>query len=239
MPIPWQAVGDYLAPIALGGAGAFATFIALLPSKLGERLVGHYFDKRIADLKHEQSVELGKLQANLDHLKDRGVRSNEREYVAISQTWELFVEAYRSASSAVVQFYSYPDLDLMSDEDLRSFLAVNELPGISQAYILKATDKKRAFSNHLRNKSVNDAATAIEATRDSLFKQSVFIPADLHAKFEQALTLIHRSQIEQRMTRDHGPGAGQEASLALIDKEGSEMFNALRDAVRGRLLRTA
>ena len=55
MHIPWQNIGDYLAPIALGGAGAFATFVALLPSKLGERLVSHYFEKQLTSFKYEQS----------------------------------------------------------------------------------------------------------------------------------------------------------------------------------------
>ena len=237
MPISWHAVGDYIAPVALGGAGAFASFVALLPSRLGERLVGHYFEKRIAGLKHEQSVEMGRLQANLDHLKDRGTRSNEREYQAIQQTWERFVEAYRSALSAVAQFYSYPDLDQMPEVDLISFLDLNEIPEMAKAYIVGAPDKKRAFSNHLRTKSINDAGSAIEAARDGLFKQSVFIPASLHEKFEQAFTFLHKAQVEQCMSQDHGKSLGQENSVALLDSSGKKMYDDLRDAVRARLLR--
>lgn len=136
------------------------------------------------------------MQGNVDHLKDRGQRSNKLEYDALQQAWERFVEAYRGARSAVVQFYRYPDLDRMPDDDVVAFLEANGVPESSKAYVMGAEDKKRAFSNYLRNRTINEAAISIEAARDSVLKQSVFIPADLQLLFEEALEMLRKAVIE-------------------------------------------
>ena len=238
MPINWNEIADYLAPIALGGAGALTTFVVLLPSKLGERLVSQYFEKRVADLKHEQSKEMGKVQADLDHLKDRGTRSNEREYQAITQTWERFVEAFRATKAAIAQFIRHFDLGRMPEDDLKSFLEANEVPERSRTYILDASDKNHAFSNYVRHKALNDAGSAIETVRDTLLKQSVFIPADLYRQFDAAVSRLHRAWVEQSMEDPYQNRGDQVDSMALIRSEGQSMYEALRDAVRARLLRT-
>jgi hypothetical protein len=48
----------------------------LLPTKIGEKLIAHHFDAKLASLKHQQGIEFGRMQAELDHVKDRGIRSN-------------------------------------------------------------------------------------------------------------------------------------------------------------------
>ena len=78
MTVPWHTLLDYLTNIVLGGVCAFVVFVVMLPTKLGNRLIGHHFDAQLQSLKHEHGKEFGKLQAELDHFKDRGVRSNER-----------------------------------------------------------------------------------------------------------------------------------------------------------------
>ena len=238
MPIYWHEIADYLAPITLGGVGALTTFVFLLPSKLGERLVSQYFEERVADLKHEQSKEMGKVQADLDHLKDRGTRSNEREYQAITQTWERFVEAFRATKAAIAQFIRHFDLGRMPEDDLKSFLDANEVPERSKTYILDAYDKNRAFSNYVRHKALNDAGSAIETVRDTLFKQSVFIPADLYQQFDAVVSRLHRAWVEQSMEDPYQNRGDQVDSMALIRSEGQSILETLRDAVRARLLRT-
>ena len=238
MPIYWHEIADYLAPIALGGVGALTTFVFLLPSKLGERLVSQYFEERVADLKHEQSKEMGKVQADLDHLKDRGTRSNEREYQAITQTWERFVEAFRATKAAIAQFIRHFDLGRMPEDDLKSFLDANEVPERSKTYILDAYDKNRAFSNYVRHKALNDAGSAIETVRDTLLKQSVFIPADLYQQFDAVVSRLHRAWVEQSMEDPYQNRGDQVDSMALIRSEGQSILETLRDAVRARLLRT-
>ena len=87
----WETALGYLGPFAAGTLASFLGFLVVLPSKIGEKLLAHHFEAKLAAIRHEQGIQPGKLQADLDHLKDRGIRSNEREYQAITNVWEGFV----------------------------------------------------------------------------------------------------------------------------------------------------
>ena len=120
-----EAVTQYFLPIMLSGLSSLLAFAFLLPTKFGERLVAHHFEARISELKHEQSKELGRLQAELDHMKDRGIRSNEREYQAITSVWESFVESFLATRRCIAQVMEYPDLNKLSQRTRRSFWAAS------------------------------------------------------------------------------------------------------------------
>lgn len=230
-----QAIATWLIPIIFGALSAFVTLILTLPTKFGERMLGEAFEKRIAAFKHQQTIELGKLQGNLDHLKDRGQRSNEREFQALQDVWERFVEAYRNMQGAVAQFYSFPDLDRMTDDDVASFLDANNVAPDSRMRILKADDKKHAFGNYIEAKTLNAAVEAIQKASETVLKQSVFIPADLQLRFELAIQRLRKAQAE--IVFKHEVRGDRSASADLVGEPGETMFNELRDATRKRLLR--
>jgi hypothetical protein len=94
-------------PELVGGAiGA----LLLLPSKLGEILFKYRFDKEIEGFKADQGAKLERLRERLNHLGDRGRRSNEMEFAAIREVWEKIVEAYVATHNCVANFIQYPDL---------------------------------------------------------------------------------------------------------------------------------
>lgn len=231
----WHTAVTYLSPTFFGGVGALITFLVLAPTKVGERLIGHAFERRMAAFRHEQTIELGKLQSSLDHLKDRGLRSNEREYQGTSQAWERFVEAFRATKAAVIQFLQFPDLDAIPEQDVISFLDANTVPEASKTRIIKSSDKKGAYSLYVRVKLINEAGAAVDALRDTLLKQSVFISAELSAQFDAAAQTLHHAWVEQTLSPSR-VDREQEVSMALIGGKGDDMFAILRDAVRTRLL---
>jgi hypothetical protein len=64
-------------------AGFILALFGLAPAGVGERLLGHYLDQRLASARHEQYEKIEELKAQLAHLSDRGVRSSEPEYLAL------------------------------------------------------------------------------------------------------------------------------------------------------------
>ena len=64
-------------------AGFILALFGLAPAGVGERVLGHYLDQRLASVRHEQNEKIEELKAQLAHLSDRGVRSSEREYLAL------------------------------------------------------------------------------------------------------------------------------------------------------------
>lgn len=234
----WTDLIHFVTPIALAGATSLASFLFLLPTKIGEKLVGHHFEAKITDLRHEQATELGRLQAGLDHLKDRGIRSNEREYQAISGVWESFVDAFQATRRCVAQFQSFPDLSKLSEDEVTEFLSDGGITGRQATSIIQSKDRNAAYSRTDRLRLIYVAGEDVLKAKALLDKQCVFIPNSLAAQFNQSINMLNELRIEQYMSSrsDIGP-LKVDRSIALIGNEGTWLFEHLRDAVRARLLR--
>jgi hypothetical protein len=235
----WEPIIVYLTPIALGGLGSFLAFLAILPTKIGEKLLAHHFEAKLAALKHDHGIELGKLQAELDHLKDRGIRSNEREYQAITSVWEAFVDAFLATKRCVVQFMSFPDLTRLPIDDVMEFLTTQGFSEPNASRIASAENRNRAFGSAVRGRLINQAGDEVLKALALHQKQCVFVPHPLSAQFEAAIGWLNDARAEQYVAHgitDHGP-LEVRRSMALIGAEGTQMFEDLRDAVRDRLLR--
>ena len=70
-------------PRIVAGLGGFIGAALLLPTKLGEALFSYRLGKALEGFKAEQSRELERLKEQLNHVGDRGRRSNEMEFSAI------------------------------------------------------------------------------------------------------------------------------------------------------------
>src|SRR4030081_3299790 len=81
-----------------------ARVFIMLPTKFGEKYLSFHFDRKLADLKDAQNQKIESLKEQLNHLGDRGKRSNEREYEALSDIWGQFVDAFDSTERCVTQF---------------------------------------------------------------------------------------------------------------------------------------
>jgi hypothetical protein len=235
----WEQTVIFLINVAALGVCSFLVFVALLPTNMGRRMIGHYFDTKIAEVKLEHSKDLGRLQSELDHLKDRGVRSNEKEYQAIDAVWESFVEAFYATTDCVVRFTSYPDLNKMDDDELIEFLESEQITGRSASKIAKSDNKNYAFISARGSDFIHSAGVKIHATTLLLQRHSLFIPKQLNDHFQSCILELNEVRMEQYMAR-HGTLTGApkiEHSSALVGAAGKEMFDKLKDDARGRLLR--
>lgn len=224
----------------LSGLVSSIGFLLLLPTKIGERLLSNHFDAKIEALKHEQGKELGRLQAELDHFKDRGIRSNEKEYQAITALWESFVDAFLATRGSVAQLLEYPDLNKLSPDDVADFLEDENITGKSAARILSAGDRNSSYNHTVRAKLIWVAGETVLRTIAILRKQSVFMPEELAGRFSVVLDDLNAVRIEQqlKMRKDLARYITVERSLVLVSVEGQKTFDRLRDAVRNRLLWT-
>jgi hypothetical protein len=91
-------VGSWLGQAATAFVALLA-FIGIAPSQLVEKLFGHRLESRLAEVKHEQNTKIEALREQLGHLGDRGKRSNEREFEALSAAWAKFVQAFLSTNT--------------------------------------------------------------------------------------------------------------------------------------------
>jgi hypothetical protein len=212
-----------------------------------ERLVGHFFDRKLEAFKHEsardleqfkhqQNQEIEKLRGAVGHLSDRGKHSNEREYAAVSVLWEKAVELYFATNTCVISYIEFPSLNAMPAEELVEFLNTTDFSEPQKKLVAEATDKERSFSHITGRRQINAALHQVYAMNEALHKQGIFVPLDLCASFDAFRTMCSKA-IAQRRT-EHGESfrTGLAHDIEFLT-DGPSVLEALKTAVRNRLLR--
>ena len=134
------------------------------------------------NLKHEQNTKIESLKTELAHVIDRGQRSNEREYDALSQVWKKSIDAYYATNTAAISLLEYPNLDQMTDEEVSSFLSTTEFSEGQRKQVLDSKDRNTIYSCLVTLRQINAARQANHEVRKLLLKREIFIPAELSQK---------------------------------------------------------
>ena len=224
-------------PWIVSGIGGFIGAALLLPTKLGEAIIKFQFDKSIEVLKANSARELAKLTEQLNHLNDRGKRSNEREFEAIVSIWQKFVDCFDRAEAAIVQYTEVPDLGNFTPEEIESFLSTREFSKEQINQVKDAKDRERTYGQLVRWKYIAIAHNTIFETRTALRKE-LFIPPVILSDIENAIE--HASvAVMTELTRFQNPNIGlsTEASLKFF-RERNDIFLKIKDSVQKRLLRS-
>lgn len=250
----------FLLEIICASGVSLLFFLIALPSKIGEKMLSLHFDQRLVTFKGEQdkklegfkgvqnreletfkgkqSSELEQIKEQLSHLGDRGKRSNELEYKALSEVWEKFVDAYLATSRCVVAYLQFPDLNNLSREEVVTFLNATELSERQKSGVLDASDKNRSFAKMMSYRAAGIAGQEIFEARLLLRKNGIFITEELKKIYEAALDLCSEAQVHKDMENMHGSQMvrdlkGDRIFLA----EGSTTFDSVLAETRSRLLR--
>ena len=224
----------FLLQSAAGAIGVLA-FIGLAPAKLGEKFFGHYLDRRLEALKHDQNQKIEELRAGLALMGDRGIRSNEKEFQAISAAWEDFLDAYGATMQCAVAFIQHPDLQRLSEEELNQYLETNDLSDRQREEIMNAPNKNKAFSRLIEIKQINDAGLAIYKARNLIRKQAIFMPDSLLNDFEKMMKRLSAAQIQRSIEPHYGAYQQKEVEWLIVNGENERA--SLLAAVRQRIFR--
>lgn len=127
----------------------------------------------------------------------------------------------------------------MPTEALNEFLETSGISAPNREYIEASADRNLAFGRVESRRGQNKAQDAIWIARDTMRKQSVFIPSEIEQKFEEAFNVLHKVWAEQHVNLASRGSLPLDASINLIGKAGEVMRSTLRDVVRKRVLRDA
>jgi hypothetical protein len=228
-------LGSWILQTIVACGGAVATFVALAPTWLGEKLFGHILERRLSALRHDQNQKIEELREQLSHLSDRGKRSNEREFEAISAVWNKFVEAYLSTMTCAISYISHPDLEKLNAEELAAFLGSSELSDVQKKQVADSRERNHIYSKIVMFGQINKAGADNFDARLLLRKNGIFIPSDLVAEFQSAIEVLTKAQVERHIENQDGRYGGKEVTALLSGGEG--IVRDLQSAVRARLLR--
>jgi hypothetical protein len=228
---PWIVAG-------VGGAfGSILTALLLLVPKFGEMFFKARIDRALEVYKAEQNRDIEGLRERLNHIADRGRRSNENEFNALRSIWEKFIAAYFSTYGAVLNFIQFPSLNQMADERVTEFLESNEFDSSTIRDILASKDREQSFTRAYTWRQINQAGKANFECIQELRRQRVFISDDIRRQFTAVLEICTGAQAQRQV--DHAsPHSGR--SGMFVDRflaDGDHAVDALATAVNKRLFR--
>ncbi|HZV07274.1 MAG TPA: hypothetical protein VE999_19480 [Gemmataceae bacterium] len=234
-------IGDivsWLLQTATAAGAAVVAFLVLLPSKYGERYLGFRFDQKLALLKDQQNQEIEKLKEQLNHLSDRGKRSNEMEFSAIKSIWEAFVEAYLSTATCAFASVEFPDFLRMSEEEKEAVISGSNLLDEEKDRMRKAKDPNREYVAILNWQQIARAGREQQELRLLIRKQRIFMPKQLSDQFMDAVTKLTSVYVHRKMSFQHkgtiDPFGGPVQEFILSHET---MFDQLCAAANERLFR--
>ncbi len=254
-----MSIATELLPWIVSGVGGALCAALLLPTKLGEILIQFRTSKlleafkleqarelerlratqgqELERLKAEQGRELERLKERLNHLGDRGRRSNEMEFTAIETVWKGFVKAWLSTNTSVQAMIPLPDLETMPDDDLKKLAVSAEFSEHEQAALLNSSDRKEEYVRIIRWKDVIHAERDIYHARLTLREQRIFMPPDLTKHFGDVIERMSAVQIEQKVALQHRLGWEYRKDSTAWVRENVQAFEDVAVKANQRLFR--
>lgn len=190
-------------PLLVAGIGGFIGAALLLPTKLGDAVIQYRVGKSLEEFKNAQASALEGVKATLNHLGDRGKRSNEMEFQAIEKVWRAFVAAWLSTNTCIGSMTTIPDFAKMTEDDVRMFAAGSGFKEEEQKSLISSSDRQKEFLSILSWQRVNVAAADIYQARLTLREQRIFMPASLTAEFSEVIERMSGAQVQRRLSIQH------------------------------------
>jgi hypothetical protein len=198
-------------PWIVAGLGGLMGAALLLPTKLGEALFQFRTHKLLEEFKAQQNRELERFKADqsqglehlreqLNHLGDRGRRSNEMEFVAIESVWKAFVKAWLSTNTCIGAMMIIPRFSTMSDQEFASFFSSSDLTPREREMLTNASDREKEYSIILNWRTVAEAGTDVYQARLTLREKRIFMPTNLTSEFSDLIERMSAAQVERRLS---------------------------------------
>jgi hypothetical protein len=238
MAVSGAEIASWLLQMAAAAGVATTAFFVLLPTKFGEKYLGFHFDRKLADLKDIQNHKIEGLKEQLSHLGDRGKRSNEREYEALSEIWGQFVDVFLSTERCVTQFIEHPDFTRLSNDEIDAFLNATDFSEEQKKEFKASLDKNKLYTRTITWKNIAKAHNDIFEMRIALKRRGIFVPEDIRGLYEEAIEFCSKAEIHEFVRFRHPDSTlGSDTPIKFFEGKDA-IFKRVMDATSARLLRT-
>jgi hypothetical protein len=181
---------SWLLQTTIAAGVATTGFLVLLPTKFGEKYLSFHFDRKLTDLKNAQNQQIEALKEQLNHLGDRGKRSNEREYEALSDIWGQFVDAFDSTERRVTQFIEHPDFNRLTEDEIDTFLNATDFTEDQKREFRSSSDKNKLYTRTIAWKNIAKAHNQIFEVRIALKKRGILFLMISAASTKRQLSFV-------------------------------------------------
>lgn len=218
--------------VTAGGGGAFIAFVAF--RFLAISWLDNKFDQKLENYRHQNAKELAALRASVDGALSKTVKSQEKEFEAISEMWRLANIAHGTLGGFVNPFQSYSDVKRMSDQKLREYLAQYDfLPSIVEE-IMDSSDRMEEFVKavfwHKRNRCNN----ALNELQNFVYLNEVFVEENVASEFKWISREMGIVFVSREIAEEEGMGKERRSSHKKFTDEISPRLEAMAPILRDK-----
>lgn len=181
--------------VAAGGGGALVAF--LLFRKLGEAWLDSKFSERLEAFRHAKAAELERLRAEVDGSLRAKVRHQEREFLVLSECWDLMNVAFGSTQGFVSPMQSYQDVGKMSADMRREYVNKLDVLDSQKSEILSSADPTEEFIRVMTLIKNNAATNAVVSFSNHVYRNEIFMDEEIAEDFKAVIKSL-RSAITNK-----------------------------------------
>jgi len=225
--------------VAYGGGGAAVAF--LMFKKFGEGWLDAKFKEKLKAAEHQYAVELQRLKQRLDTASSGIVRLHQKEFEVLPEAYGLLDEAMGMLAWITSPLQQYADVASMGDDDLQEFIDGTEFSKFDKAELrnadrrerqklyIKCYDRARSFKVE---KSIRDF-------QNYAARHSIFLPEDLRQQFDEIRGVLWGAAVAKSVGMQADDWKTQLRGWTDLEEKAKPQFEAIRNAIQGRLQRQA
>ena len=238
MPADWNPIlaqiFAWLAALGLTGSAAAVGAFGLFRF-FGKNWLEAKFQERLVAFKAEKDQELEKLRAEIGRMLDRAAKFNAKEYEILPEAWKLLNTAFGTTAYSVSALRRRPDLERMSDAQLKEFLDKSDLAEWQKDELRRSGDKNRYYGDFCSWKELNQANKALAEYNNYVLLNDIFLENDVALKMSEVARDLGMAAhfVESSLDRTGQSDAWRNAYERQQSAE--KLVDELRQTVRSRI----
>lgn len=218
--------------IIAGGGGALVSFGIL--RSFSERWLDSKLQRSLEAFRHEHAKEIEHLRLRVNGVLDRTTKLNQKEFEVLPEAWQLMVDAKLKVEAFIDNLQTYPNLDGMSDVQIKEFLNSQPIHDWDKDHIRVSVNKTKAYIKVILPHYYESCKNSHSKFYFHLIKKGIFIPRSLNAKFLSLSDLIWNALVEGFHNRQYNLNIMEECKTKL-EEEGPDLLKEIEEEIYERL----
>ena len=171
---------------------------------LGATWIENRFAKSLEALRQTHAKELAELKVRWDASLHSRLKYQEREFVAVGESWRLLQEAFSLVEWGTSALQQYADIGRLGERQLSDFLDGSEFAEFQKAELRELSGRQRQdhYTEIVNRQRIARVEDGIRAFANYVGQNFPFIPEQLFTDFEALTAAMWRKIVKVRVGRE-------------------------------------
>lgn len=185
---------EFVGKVITYGGGFAAIFYGLL-RLFGQKWLDEKFSKRLEEFKRFQKQEFENYRFEINKIFNRVVKIHEKEFEVLPTAWEKLQLAHGLVSQMTSPLQSYPDIDKMSEDELKSFLENSKLYDFQKKELMQAYNRLDYYKEKIFWIKYNEVANTIMDFHNYILLNKIFFNKNMFDLFSDIDSKLYESHL--------------------------------------------